>query len=152
MISLALFEPDIPQNTGTILRMCDCLGVHLDIIEPCGFIFGGQHMRRATMDYINTADYTLHDDFTAFLNYIQKNNKRIILSTTKSSVNYLDFVFMQGDVILMGKESKGVPEYVHKLSDSKIKIQMLNSKRSLNLAVSSAIIIGEAIRQIRCKL
>ncbi|MDR2007935.1 MAG: tRNA (cytidine(34)-2'-O)-methyltransferase [Alphaproteobacteria bacterium] len=151
MISLALFEPDIPQNTGTILRMADCFGIHVDIIEPCGFIFGGAHMRRAGMDYLNTADYTLHANFEEFLAYVEKSQKRLVLATTKTDTNYTDFRFQPNDIIMFGKESAGVPAAVHDLINHKITIKMVAGKRSLNLAVSTAIITGEAIRQLNLK-
>ena len=147
MISLALFEPDIPQNTGTILRMADCFGVHVDIIEPCGFIFGGVHMKRAGMDYLNTVDYTLHASFDDFMIYVKENKKRIVLATTKTTLNYTDFAFNNNDIILMGKESKGVPQAVHDMVDGKVTIKMIEGKRSLNIAVSCGIILGEALRQ-----
>ncbi|UQY80466.1 tRNA (cytidine(34)-2'-O)-methyltransferase [Candidatus Hepatincola sp. Av] len=148
MVSIALFEPDIPQNTGTILRTADCLGVHVDIIEPCGFIFGGGHMRRAAMDYLHSVDYKLHDNFQAFLAYYKNYpSSRLILATTKASTSYTNFNFQNNDIILFGKESMGVPECVHNIADSSITIKMLAGKRSLNLAVSCGIIIAEALRQ-----
>ncbi len=147
-ISLALFEPDIPQNTGTILRMADCFGVHVHIIEPCGFIFGGAQMKRAGMDYLNTASYTLHSNYDAFCEFVKVHNKRIILATTKTTNNYLDFSFKNNDVIMFGKESKGVPPVVHENVDAKITIKMQEGKRSLNLAVSSGIILAESLRQL----
>lgn len=149
MISLALFEPDIPQNTGTILRMADCFGLHVDIIEPCGFIFGGAHMRRAGMDYLNTVDYTLHSSFADFMIYVEENKKRLILATTKTDLNYTDFSFKPNDIIMMGKESKGVPQEVHDIVNAKITIKMKEGKRSLNLAVSTGIIVSEALRQLK---
>ncbi|MCL2567143.1 MAG: tRNA (cytidine(34)-2'-O)-methyltransferase [Alphaproteobacteria bacterium] len=148
MISLALFEPDIPQNTGTILRMADCFGIHVDIIEPCGFIFGGSHMRRAGMDYLNTVDYTLHPNFAEFLQYVEQSQKRLILATTKTDANYTDFAFNAEDIIMFGKESAGVSAEIHDLIKHKITIKMAAGKRSLNLAVSAAIIASEAIRQL----
>ncbi|MDR0484393.1 MAG: tRNA methyltransferase [Alphaproteobacteria bacterium] len=146
--SLALFEPDIPQNTGTILRMADCLDLHVDIIEPCGFIFGGVHMRRAGMDYLNTASYTIHANFEEFYKYVLDSKKRLILATTKTDLNYTDFAFKASDIIMFGKESKGVPAEIHDLIKNKITIKMQEGKRSLNLAVSTAMITGEAVRQL----
>jgi tRNA (cytidine/uridine-2'-O-)-methyltransferase len=151
MISLALFEPDIPQNAGTILRMADCFGIHVDIIEPCGFIFGGIHMKRSGMDYLNTVDYTLHASFENFIEYVKINNRRLVLATTKSTLNYTDFIFNENDIIMMGKESKGVPAEVHDSVDGKVTIKMVEGKRSLNIAVSCGIILGEALRQLKYK-
>lgn len=149
MVSIALFEPDIPQNTGTILRTAACFGIHVDIIEPCGFIFGGSHMRRAAMDYLHSVDYKLHDNFQTFLAYYKNNypSNRLILATTKASTSYTNFKFQNNDIILFGKESMGVPEYVHNIVDSSITIKMLPTKRSLNLAVSCGIVMAEALRQ-----
>lgn len=149
MVSIALFEPDIPQNTGNILRTADCFGVQVNIIEPCGFIFGGSHMRRASMDYLNSVNYKLHDNFQTFLAYCKNNSSgsRLILATTKASTSYTDFHFQDNDIILFGKESMGVPEYVHNIVDASITIKMLANKRSLNLAVSCGIVMAEALRQ-----
>ncbi len=149
MISLALFEPDIPQNTGTILRMADCFGIHVDIIEPCGFIFGGVHMKRAGMDYLNTVDYTLHSNFEEFIKYVQKQQKRLVLATTKTDCSYTNFSFKDNDIIMMGKESKGVPQEIHDLISNKVTIKMKEGKRSLNLAVSTSIILSESLRQLK---
>ena len=147
-IDIALFEPDIPQNTGTILRMADCFGLTVHIIEPCGFIFGGSHMKRAGMDYLNTVNYKLHPDYSSFVQYINDNNKRIVLSTTKTTLSYTDFKFQNNDVILFGKESKGVTDYIQNTVSNKITIKMQEGKRSLNLAMSCAMITAEAIRQL----
>ena len=149
MISIALFEPEIPQNCGTILRLADCLGVVVHIIEPCGFIFGGKQMRRAGLDYLNTAQYILHKDIQSFLSFVDSKNLRLILATTKSSNNYYDFKFENNDVIMFGKESAGVPSSVHNLITHKICIKMQENKRSINLAMSCAIILSEGIRQVK---
>ncbi|MFL1781392.1 tRNA (cytidine(34)-2'-O)-methyltransferase [Candidatus Hepatincolaceae symbiont of Richtersius coronifer] len=148
MLSIALFEPNIPQNCGTILRMADCFGLRVDIIEPCGFIFGGMHMKRAGMDYLNSVDYHLHANYANFIEYAKSNNKRIILATTKGSIKYTDFKYQTSDVILFGTESSGLPENIHKANLHKIYIPMQKDKRSLNLALSCGIIISEAIRQV----
>ena len=150
MISIALFEPEIPQNTGTILRFADCMGILVHIIEPCGFIFGGSQMKRAGMDYLNTANYQKHGNFDMFLQYVKNNKKRIILATTKAKINYYDFSFSLNDIVLFGKESMGVPDYIHDLCfDSSITIKMEENKRSLNLAMSCGIILSEGLRQMK---
>ena len=106
-ISIALFEPEIPQNTGNILRTADCFNIEVHIIEPCGFIFGGSQMKRAAMDYLESVKYTLHHNFQSFLEY--NKNKRIILATTKATTEYTNFIFKPNDIILFGKESAGLP-------------------------------------------
>jgi tRNA (cytidine/uridine-2'-O-)-methyltransferase len=147
-ISIALFEPDIPQNTGTIIRLADCLGFIVHIIEPCGFIWGGKDMKRASMDYFNPENYILHQNMEKFLIYAKENKKNLVLATTKTNNNYLDYSYKNDDIILFGKESAGVPEYIHNICLDKITIKMQETKRSINLAISSAIIISEAFRQL----
>jgi len=147
---LALFQPDIPQNTGTLLRLGACLDLPLDIIEPCGFIFNEKAMKRAGMDYLNMANYRRHNSWQDFLAYRQENPKeygRIVLLTTHASVPYTDFKFEPNDIILMGRESAGVPEAVHKIADSRLLIPMNKNARSINVAVSAVMVIGEALRQ-----
>ena len=147
---LALFQPDIPQNTGTLLRLGACLDLPIDIIEPCGFIFNEKAMKRAGMDYLNMASYRRHNSWQDFLNYRQENPKeygRIVLMTTKSNTPYTSFKFQPNDVILMGRESAGVPESVHQLCDARLTIPMNQNARSINVAVSAVMVIGEALRQ-----
>lgn len=147
---VALFQPDIPQNTGTLLRLGACLDVPLDIIEPCGFIFNEKAMRRAGMDYLEMADYKRHNSWTDFLEYRKQNPEqygRIILLTTKASVPYTEFEFKENDIILMGRESAGVPEEVHQTADARLIIPMNEKARSINVAVSAVMVIGEALRQ-----
>ena len=149
---LALFQPDIPQNTGTMMRLCACLDLPIDIIEPCGFIFNDKAMRRAGMDYLDMVDYRLHDSWDEFLKYRDQNPAeygRLVLMTTKGSIPYTTFQFEQNDIILMGRESAGVPEAVHQLVDARVVIPMNEKARSINVAVSSAMVIGEALRQTR---
>ena len=144
---IALFEPDIPQNTAAIIRTCSCLGAKLEIIEPCGFIISDQRFKRVVMDYMDEKDITFYQSSDVF--FKEKQNERIILMTTKASISYTEFKFSQNDTILFGRESAGVPEKVHKLVNNKLKIPMENNKRSLNLASSVAIILAECLKQTR---
>lgn len=149
---LALFQPDIPQNTGTLLRLGACLDLALDIIEPCGFIFNEKAMRRAGMDYLNMANYRRHNSWQDFLAYRAAHPNeygRIVLLTTHASAPYTDFKFEANDIILMGRESAGVPEEVHNMADARLLIPMNQNARSINVAVSAVMVIGEALRQTR---
>ena len=142
---IALFEPDIPQNTAAIIRTCACLGANLEIIGPCGFLLSDKRFKRVVMDYMDEKDikfYKSSDDF-----FISKKDQRIILMTTKASVSYVEFKFDKNDTILFGRESAGVPEAVHKLIKNRLKIPMKNDKRSLNISTSVAIILAESLRQ-----
>ena len=144
---IALFEPDIPQNTAAIIRTCACLGAKLEIIEPCGFLLTDKRFKRVVMDYMEEKDikfYKSSDDF-----FKSKENQRIILMTTKASISYNEFKFDKNDTILFGRESAGVPETVHKLIKDRLKIPMKNDKRSLNIASSVAIVLAESLRQIK---
>ena len=146
-LKIALFEPDIPQNTAAIIRTCACLGAKLEIIEPCGFLLNDKRFKRVVMDYMNEKDITFYkssDDF-----FKLKENKRIILMTTKASISYTKFKFDKNDTILFGRESAGVPENIHKLIKDRLKIPMKNNKRSLNIASSVAIILAESLKQIK---
>ena len=143
---IALYEPDIPQNTAAIIRTCSCLGATLEIIEPCGFLFSDKRFKRVVMDYMNLNKikfYISADDF-----FKSKINKRVILITTKAKKLYTDFKFKKEDTLLFGKESAGVPDMVHNLLKNKLKIPMINKKRSLNLSTSVAIVLAESLRQI----
>ena len=142
---IALFEPDIPQNTAAIMRTCACLGAKLEIIEPCGFLLSDKRFKRVAMDYIEEKDIKFYKSSNDFFNY--KKNKRIILMTTKASKSYTKFNFDKNDTILFGRESAGVPESVHKLVNDRLKIPMKNNKRSLNIASSVAIILAESLKQ-----
>ena len=144
---IALFEPDIPQNTAAIIRTCACLGAKLEIIEPCGFLLSDKRFKRVVMDYMNEKDINFYKSSGDFFN--SKKNQRIILMTTKASISYTKFEFNKNDTILFGRESSGVPKRVHELIDDKLKIPMKNNKRSLNIASSVAIILAESLRQIR---
>ena len=144
---IALYEPDIPQNTAAIIRACSCLGATLEIIEPCGFLFSDKRFKRVVMDYMNLKKikfYISADDF-----FKSKINERVILITTKAKKLYTDFKFKKGDTLLFGKESAGVPQEVHVLLKNKLKIPMIDKKRSLNLSTSVAIVLAESLRQIK---
>ena len=143
---IALFEPDIPQNTAAIIRTCACLGTKLEIIEPCGFLINDKRFKRVVMDYMNEKDIKFYKSFEDF--FKSKENQRIILMTTKASVSYTRFKFDRNDTILFGRESAGVPEKIHKLIKDRLKIPMKNDKRSLNIASSVAIILAESLKQI----
>lgn len=142
---LALYEPDIPQNTGTIMRLCACLGVPLDIIEPCGFMLSDKNLKRAGMDYLEHLDMTKHASWNAFQAAMQ--GKRVVLMTTKTSDTYLDFSFGKDDILLAGRESAGVPDDVHAACSSRVTIPMAGGLRSLNVAIASAMVLAEALRQ-----
>ena len=145
-LKIALFEPDIPQNTAAIIRTCACLGAKLEIIEPCGFLLSDKRFKRVVMDYM---DYSQIKFYQSSENFFEvKKNKRIVLMTTKGSTNYTKFKFKPDDTILFGRESAGVPENVHKLIKNRLKIQMNNQVRSLNVASSVAIVLAESLRQI----
>ena len=135
---IALFEPDIPQNTAAIIRTCACLGANLEIIEPCGFLLSDKRFKRVVMDYIDEKNIKFHKSFNEFLKF--KKNQRIVLMTTKASISYTKFKFEENDTILFGRESAGVPDKVHKSIKDRLKIPMKNDKRSLNIASSVAII------------
>jgi len=142
---IALYEPDIPQNTGAIIRICSCLGADLEIIEPCGFLFNDKRFKRVVMDYMDEKMIKFYRDYNDF--FESKKNQRVILMTTKASVPYATFNFKINDTILFGRESAGVPEKIHVLINNKLKIPMINNKRSLNIASSVAIILAENLRQ-----
>tara|TARA_B100000925_G_scaffold260888_1_gene217268 strand:+ start:287 stop:760 length:474 start_codon:yes stop_codon:yes gene_type:complete len=144
---IALFEPDIPQNTAAIIRTCACLGAKLEIIEPCGFLLSDKRFKRVAMDYIDLKDITFYQSADIF--FKNKENNRIILMTTKASTNYTEFKFDENDTILFGRESAGVPKKVHGIVKNRLKIPMKTNKRSLNLASSVAIILAECLRQTK---
>ena len=146
MPKIAVFEPDIPQNTAAIISTCACLGAKLEIIEPCGFLLSDKRFKRVVMDYMDEKDIKFYKSSEDFFNF--KKNQRIILMTTKASISYTKFKFNKNDTILFGRESAGVPEKVHKLIKDQLKIPMKNNKRSLNVASSVAIILAESLKQI----
>jgi len=142
---IALYEPDIPQNTAAIIRTCACLGAKLEIIEPCGFLFSDKRFKRVVMDYMDEKTIEFYQSSEHFFN--SKKNERIILMTTKGSISYSKFKFEINDTILFGRESAGVPEKIHEKVNHRLKIPMINNKRSLNLASSVAIILAESLKQ-----
>ena len=142
---IALYQPDIPQNTAAIVRTCSCLGVQLEIIEPCGFLLSDSRFKRVVMDYMDISSIKFYKSYEEFVK--SKKSKRIILATTKAKNIYTNFNFKKDDTLLFGRESSGVPENLHKSIKFKVKIPMIKNKRSLNLAVSAAIIISESLRQ-----
>ena len=144
---IALYEPDIPQNTASIIRTCSCLGADLEIIEPCGFLFTDKRFKRVVMDYMEFDRIKFYKSADEFFNF--KKNKRIILISTKGIKSYTNFNFNASDTILFGRESAGVPKRVHNKVNEILKIPMIKNKRSLNLASSVAIVLAEQLRQIR---
>ncbi|AQQ05446.1 tRNA methyltransferase [Roseibium algicola] len=147
MPDIALYQPDIPQNTGTILRLAACMGVTVHLIEPAGFPISDSALKRAGMDYLERAAMVRHISFAAFDDWRRSNKRRLILLTTKSEVPYADFAFQPDDILMMGRESSGVPEDVHTLADARLTIPMADGMRSLNVAVSTGMVLGEALRQ-----
>lgn len=147
--SLALFQPDIPQNTGTILRMAACLDLHVHIIEPCGFALNDKTLRRAGMDYLQRSSFTKHLSWQHFERWATTEQKRLILATTKTDQPFTQFQFMADDILLFGRESVGAPDEVHDRADHRITIPMKAGERSLNLAISTAILTSEALRQLK---
>jgi tRNA (cytidine/uridine-2'-O-)-methyltransferase len=144
---LALYQPDIPQNAGTILRLGACMGVPVDIIEPAGFDASDRNFRRAGLDYLDHIDIARHVSWRAFEEWRRAGALRLILATTKATLPYTDFAFARGDVLLLGRESAGVPDEVHRAADARVVVPMRAGLRSLNVAVAAAMILGEALRQ-----
>ena len=144
---IALYEPDIPQNTAAIIRTCACLGAKLEIIEPCGFHLSDKRFKRVVMDYMDWDKINIYQSSDKF--FEAKKNQRIVLMTTKASVSYTEFKFEKNDTILFGRESAGVPESVHQLINDRLKIPMSEDTRSLNIASSVAIILAESLRQTK---
>jgi tRNA (cytidine/uridine-2'-O-)-methyltransferase len=141
---IALFEPDIPQNAATIIRLGACLRVPVDVIGPCGFLLSDAGFRRAGMDYLELAEVSQHASWEAFL---ASRNERIVLMTTKADLPYTGFPFRQSDIILLGRESAGVPDSVHRRADARLRIPLHPGRRSLNVAIVAAMAAGEALRQ-----
>ena len=143
---IALYEPDIPQNTAAIIRTCACLGAKLEIIEPCGFLLSDKRFKRVVMDYMDSSQIEFYQSSEKF--FEAKKKQRIVLMTTKGSINYTKFKFKPDDTILFGRESAGVPKEVHKIIKNRLKIPMNSQVRSLNIASSVAIVLAESLRQI----
>ena len=144
---IALYEPDIPQNTAAIIRTCSCLSAMFEIIEPCGFMLNDKRFRRVVMDYLDEKMIRFYKNYDDFFRIKKKEKERIVLMTTKASTSYSNFKFKVTDTILFGRESAGVPEKIHKLVDNRLKIPLSFKKRSLNLASSVAIVLSESLRQ-----
>ena len=146
-MKIALFQPDIPQNAGTIIRTAACLGVGVDLIEPLGFVLSDKHLKRAGMDYLNMAHVERHSSWQAFMSTREMAPGRLVLLTTGANTPYTDFNFSIDDTILLGSESSGVPDHVHQGVDARLVIPMSGNARSLNVAIAGAMVLGEALRQ-----
>jgi len=144
---IALYQPDIPQNTGNIFRLGACLGVSVDIIEPTGFIFDDKRFKRSAMDYIDHIDYKKHFDWKHFYDWTKENKFRLILMTTKTNKSFYKFQFQSTDILLFGRESAGVPDNIHQIVDHRLTIPMREGVRSINLSSSVALVLGEGLRQ-----
>ena len=145
MFNIALYQPDIPQNTAAIIRLCACFNTTLEIIEPCGFNLNDNRLKRVAMDYLSKSKIITYKSYENFL--IKKKNLRVILMTTKAKKNYNDFKFKPKDTLLFGRESEGVPKIVHNKSYERLKIPLKKNARSLNIGMATAIILSEALRQ-----
>ena len=145
-IRLALYQPDIPQNVGTLMRLAACCDVGLDIIEPCGFVWSDRRLQRAGMDYIELANVTRHTSWAAFRKVIKG---RLVLLTTQSSLPFAGETYQDEDILLLGRESAGVPPDVHEAADVRVRIPIVETARSLNVAIAGAMVLGEALRQLR---
>lgn len=148
MLRVALFEPDIPQNAGAIFRLASCFGVGVDIIEPCGFVWSDTGMKRVAMDYLDHLDIYRHADWSSFYEACQKDNRRLVLLTVRGAEHHYATSFSDRDILLFGRESSGVPDYVHEASDLRVRVPMMAEVRSLNLASSAAVVLSEAVRQV----
>ncbi len=145
---LALFEPDIPQNAGTLFRLGACLDIPVDLIEPCGFVLSERRMRRAALDYLAHVDLTRHSSWKAYREWHRSNDQgRLVLLTSKGDKNYADFSFRPNDTLMVGRESAGVPDSVSSAADAKLRIPMAKGLRSINVAQAAAMVLGEALRQ-----
>jgi tRNA (cytidine/uridine-2'-O-)-methyltransferase len=144
---LVLYQPDIPQNAGTLLRLGACLGVPVDVIEPCGFLWDDRRLRRAGMDYLAGVELTRHASWAAFRRAHAARGERLLLLTAHGDTAYADFAFAPGDALLLGRESVGAPPEVHAAADARLRIPLRAGQRSLNVAVAGAMVLGEALRQ-----
>ena len=145
MFNITLYQPDIPQNTAAIIRLCACFDTTLEIIEPCGFQLNDKRLKKVAMDYLDKSKIKIYSSYEKFL--IKKKNSRVILMTTKANKNYSDFKFIQKDTLLFGRESEGVPKIVHNNSSQRLKIPLKKNMRSLNIAMAVGITLSEALRQ-----
>lgn len=148
-MNIALYQPDIAQNVGSIMRLCACTGATLHIIEPCGFPFDNKRMRRSAMDYMEHVKFERHASWEQFLSYVRSGPGRILLLTTKASKAYTTIDYMKDDVVLLGRESAGVPDSVADAADEKLIVPMQPGVRSLNVAMTAAMVAGEIMRQIK---
>lgn len=148
MPAIALYQPDIPQNLGSILRLCACMDVTCHIIEPCGFILDDKRIARVAMDYIEHVKWQRHTSWEQFKSYAKQGNSRVILLSTKGKSSYFDFAYKDSDILLMGRESAGVPQEVSDYADAILCIPMAGHARSLNIALAASMALGEALRQI----
>lgn len=146
-LSIALYQPDIAGNTGTILRLAACLGLAVEVIEPAGFDLSDRNLRRAGMDYLSTVALRRHLDWNHFQAWRSENGRRLVLASTKAAVVYTDFSYCADDILLFGRESAGVPDHVHAVAGARVLIPMQPGRRSINVAMSAAMIVGEALRQ-----
>jgi tRNA (cytidine/uridine-2'-O-)-methyltransferase len=144
---LALYQPDIPQNTGAMLRLAACLGIPVDIVEPCGFPLDDRRLRRAGMDYLDRVSVTRHFSWNRFAAARSGSAGRLVLLTTRATTPYPAFAFAPDDTVLVGRESAGVPDAIHEAADARLLIPMVEGVRSLNVALSAAMVMGEALRQ-----
>ncbi|MCB9947734.1 MAG: tRNA (cytidine(34)-2'-O)-methyltransferase [Rhodospirillaceae bacterium] len=142
---LVLFQPDIPQNVGACMRLAACLGVPIDVVEPCGFLLDDRRVRRAVMDYAALVDWTRHTSWQAYLAAGQAG--RLVLMTTRAACSHLDFAFAPDDRLMVGRESGGVPEDVHGAANARVRVPLRPGARSLNMAMAAALVLGEALRQ-----
>jgi len=147
MFNIALYQPDIPQNTAAIIRLCSCFDTTLEIIKPCGFHLDDKRLKRIVMDYLDERMIKFYKNYEEFFEIKKRNKERVILMTTKATNSYTSFNFKNNDTILFGRESAGVPEKIHKLVNSRLKIPLSFKKRSLNLSSSVAIVLAESMRQ-----
>ncbi|CDN48701.1 tRNA (cytidine(34)-2'-O)-methyltransferase [Neorhizobium galegae] len=146
-LRIALYQPDIAGNTGTILRLAACLGLSVDIIEPAGFDISDRNLKRSGMDYLESVTLTRHVNWQRFDDWRKENGRRVVLASTKAALPYTRFEFRPDDILLFGRESAGVPDNVHEAADARILIPMVEGQRSINVAMSAAMIVGEALRQ-----
>ncbi|MBW8283429.1 MAG: tRNA (cytidine(34)-2'-O)-methyltransferase [Rhizobium sp.] len=146
---IALYQPDIPGNTGTILRLAACLGLGVDIIEPAGFDISDRNLKRAGMDYLTSVSLVRHVNFERFEEWRRESGRRLVLASTRGAERYTDFAYRTDDILLFGRESAGVPDHVHDAAEARVIIPMVDGQRSINVAMSAAMIAGEALRQTR---
>jgi tRNA (cytidine/uridine-2'-O-)-methyltransferase len=147
-LRLALYEPDIPQNAGTLFRLAACMGITVDLIEPAGFDASDRNLRRAGLDYLGQVHIERHLDFAHFERWRRENGHRLVLATTHGAQNAYGFAFQPGDIVMLGRESAGAPPHVHEAAEARIALPLARGLRSLNIAVAGAMLVGEALRQL----